>query len=324
MLTVLLCGLIPDLDCPVWAAGDENTWVEVVPLDGVHRHVVSIKGLQQLVGVGFGALEPKQRHYKDDVTWAVLLFQGRFLEGDGLSAHNCGSGNKQRSRSEMVYPDRQQIGLITGNSCLVALYFLFVIRFTQVSEVSDAGYNSMTCGNSCCTDRLIVDLWLGEDSQHVLSWGSCTAEPRGDRQNTLRLIYWPSVWLHVSSKGRRLSRTATEVCVTYATPQRARLACCFVSDPELSQSKPGEQFNFLSIFLKGSLGESSLEGRSYARFLAMCDAHTLCIFPSSVPTRKRWSICLWKSNEVPETTGRSIRQIRNILMIWAADLIADM
>lgn len=60
--------------------------------------------------------------------------------------------------------DRQQIGLITGNSCLVTLYFLLVIRFTQVSEVSDAGYNSMTCGNSCCTDRLIVDLWLGEDS----------------------------------------------------------------------------------------------------------------------------------------------------------------
>lgn len=85
----------------------------------------------------------------------------------------------------MVYPDRQQIGLITGNSCLVALYFLFVIRFRKASEVSDAGYNSVTCGNSCCADRLIVDLWLGEDSQHVLSWGSCTAEPRGDRQNTL-------------------------------------------------------------------------------------------------------------------------------------------
>lgn len=29
----------------------------MVPLDGVHRHVVSIIGLQQLVGVGFGALE---------------------------------------------------------------------------------------------------------------------------------------------------------------------------------------------------------------------------------------------------------------------------
>lgn len=64
----------------------------------------------------------------------------------------------------MVYPDRQQIGLITGHSGLVPLYSLFVIRFTEASEVSDAGYNSMTCGNSCCTDRLIVDLWLGEDS----------------------------------------------------------------------------------------------------------------------------------------------------------------
>lgn len=64
----------------------------------------------------------------------------------------------------MVYPDTQQIGLITGNWCLVTLDFFFVIRFPEVSEVSDAGYNSMTCGNSCCTDRLIVDLWQGEDS----------------------------------------------------------------------------------------------------------------------------------------------------------------
>lgn len=55
-VSVLLYSLIPDLDGPVRTAGDENTRVEVVPLDGVHRHVVSIVGLQQLLGVGFGAL----------------------------------------------------------------------------------------------------------------------------------------------------------------------------------------------------------------------------------------------------------------------------
>lgn len=54
----------------------------------------------------------------------------------------------------------------------------------------------------------------------------------------------------------------------------------------------------------------------------MCVEHTLCIFPSSVPTRKRWSICLWKSNDVPETMDRSISQIRNILIKY--DLKADM
>lgn len=64
----------------------------------------------------------------------------------------------------MVYTDRKQIGLITVNLLLVTQQFLFVITFTKASQLIDAGHNSMTCGNSCCTDRLIVDLWLGEDS----------------------------------------------------------------------------------------------------------------------------------------------------------------
>lgn len=59
VLIVLLYSMIPDLDCPVWTAGDENTWVEVVPFDSIHRHIVSIIRLQQLVGVGFGALRTK-------------------------------------------------------------------------------------------------------------------------------------------------------------------------------------------------------------------------------------------------------------------------
>lgn len=55
-LAVSLHSLIPDLDGPVCAAGDENPRVEVVPPDSVHRHAVSVIGLQQLLGVAFGAL----------------------------------------------------------------------------------------------------------------------------------------------------------------------------------------------------------------------------------------------------------------------------
>ena len=50
-------GMVPDLDGPVGAAGHEHLGVEVVPLDRVHRHVVSLVGLQELAGVDLGALE---------------------------------------------------------------------------------------------------------------------------------------------------------------------------------------------------------------------------------------------------------------------------
>jgi len=53
--------VVPDLDGPVGAAGHEDLGVEVVPLDGVHRHVVGLVGLQELTGVGLGALEEQQR-----------------------------------------------------------------------------------------------------------------------------------------------------------------------------------------------------------------------------------------------------------------------
>ena len=49
--------MVPDLDGPVGAAGQEHLGVELVPLDGVHRHVVGLVGLQELAGVGLGALE---------------------------------------------------------------------------------------------------------------------------------------------------------------------------------------------------------------------------------------------------------------------------
>ena len=49
--------MVPDLDGPGRAAGHEHLGVELVPLDRVHRHVVGMVGLQELAGVGLGALE---------------------------------------------------------------------------------------------------------------------------------------------------------------------------------------------------------------------------------------------------------------------------
>lgn len=51
-----LDGVVPDLHRPVRATGHENLGVEWIPYHGVHCHVVSIIGVQELAGVGFGAL----------------------------------------------------------------------------------------------------------------------------------------------------------------------------------------------------------------------------------------------------------------------------
>ena len=48
--------MVPDLDRPVSAAGDEDLRVVVVPVDLVDGHVMGIKGVQELAGVGLGAL----------------------------------------------------------------------------------------------------------------------------------------------------------------------------------------------------------------------------------------------------------------------------
>ena len=48
--------MVPDLDGPVSAAGDEYLRVVVVPGYLVDRHVVGIKGLQELAGVGLRTL----------------------------------------------------------------------------------------------------------------------------------------------------------------------------------------------------------------------------------------------------------------------------
>lgn len=48
--------MVPDLDGPVHTAGDEDLWVEVVPLDGVHGRAVGVIGVQKLVGVPLGTL----------------------------------------------------------------------------------------------------------------------------------------------------------------------------------------------------------------------------------------------------------------------------
>lgn len=45
----LLDGVIPDLDCPVRAAGNEDFQVEGIPADCVHSHVMGFKHIQKLV-----------------------------------------------------------------------------------------------------------------------------------------------------------------------------------------------------------------------------------------------------------------------------------
>lgn len=78
--------MIPDLDGPVGAAGGEHARVEVIPLDGVHRHVVSVVRLQQLLGVGFGALGEQV-----DVA-QVVLFVGASVT---LTVSRCQVGAAQ-------------------------------------------------------------------------------------------------------------------------------------------------------------------------------------------------------------------------------------
>lgn len=51
---VLRVSVVPNLHGPVCATRDENLWVEVVPHDLVHCHMVCIKGIQELAVVGFG------------------------------------------------------------------------------------------------------------------------------------------------------------------------------------------------------------------------------------------------------------------------------
>lgn len=51
--------MVPDLDSPVWTAGDENLRVVVVPLHSIHCHGVGIIGLQELARVSLGALGNK-------------------------------------------------------------------------------------------------------------------------------------------------------------------------------------------------------------------------------------------------------------------------
>lgn len=51
-----LDGVVPYLHCPVRAAGHENLGVVWVPDHSVYCHVVSIIRVQELAGVGFGAL----------------------------------------------------------------------------------------------------------------------------------------------------------------------------------------------------------------------------------------------------------------------------
>lgn len=51
-----LDGVVPDLHCPVRAAGHKDLGVVWVPYHSIHCHVVSIIGVQELAGVGFRAL----------------------------------------------------------------------------------------------------------------------------------------------------------------------------------------------------------------------------------------------------------------------------
>lgn len=48
--------MVPDLDTPVGTAGDEDLRMEVVPHHLVDSHVVGVKRVQELAGVGLGTL----------------------------------------------------------------------------------------------------------------------------------------------------------------------------------------------------------------------------------------------------------------------------
>lgn len=56
----LLDGVIPDLDCPVRAAGNEDFQVEGIPADWVHSHVMGFKHIQKLVWITFWTLQWKE------------------------------------------------------------------------------------------------------------------------------------------------------------------------------------------------------------------------------------------------------------------------
>lgn len=51
-----LDGVVPDLHCPVGAAGHEDLGVVWAPGHSIHRHVVGIIGVEEFAGVGFRAL----------------------------------------------------------------------------------------------------------------------------------------------------------------------------------------------------------------------------------------------------------------------------
>ena len=51
-----LDGVVPYLHCPVGATRHEDLGVVGVPGHGIHGHVVGIVGVEELAGVGFGAL----------------------------------------------------------------------------------------------------------------------------------------------------------------------------------------------------------------------------------------------------------------------------
>lgn len=89
---------------------------------------------------------------------------------------------------------------------------------------------------------------------------------------------------------------------------------------ELCKSKLREQFTCLHLFLRNNLEKlffwthSDFSFSLIATLLSVTQIlHTLCILPSSVPTRKRCSVCLWKSKEVPETMYGSTTHITNML-----------
>lgn len=50
-------SVVPYLDSPVRATGDEHIWVEVVPLHGIDRQAVCIVRHQELTRIRFGALQ---------------------------------------------------------------------------------------------------------------------------------------------------------------------------------------------------------------------------------------------------------------------------
>lgn len=56
----LLDGVIPNLDCPVRAAGNEDFQVEGIPADWVHSHVMGFKHVQKLVWITFWTLQWKE------------------------------------------------------------------------------------------------------------------------------------------------------------------------------------------------------------------------------------------------------------------------